>query len=689
MSPLAPISPLWEERRRQRTEQMLPLLFVLALLPTASRAAVVDPEWASISTSIINIPPFTFDCLNGTLVTANVNFVQLWDPVTFANIHTMNLHVQLYILSASPGDNCTLLVMDLAKVLYKIDLVKRAVVKTQSMCGRMICKFSEGDIFAVKFSQNGRQVGFYQDYGDEYGSAYQQVFDTRTGAMLLNISSKEGGREFLGMSLSPDGSQIAFVARIANETTGDFIGKRLQIFNPSTSSSDPVGDFPLSMYDSEYVSEFLFAPTTSPGSARTITLSVNGPTFRDASYSYINTYDVDSGALVQSFGDSGVCSQPQNAMQFSPDGQKLAALVTSSTEDSHTLCMWDTDDMVVLFSVGVNIQQVPFNAFDPLTFSEDGNSVMIMTMDGLRIFDATSGKLKKSFVQSSIQNAVFSPDNKYIVAGCLTSAVCIYDAVTQSLIKTLVGHTEIVYSVSVSADGNLIASGSADDTVRIWSFSGALLRTITGHHGDVEVVAFAPAGNGTLLASGGLDNTIRLWDASRGSSVSTIDVKNMVLTLAWEPFGRTIVSGDSAHSVCLWDAAHGTLIRNMTSHRDSVISVAYSPSATVVASGSLDGSALVWDVYTGKPIHTMSNSTKCMQTVAYSPTGQLAVSSIDPEWRGWVSCDLKVVLFDMAGFEPVTEIDGVSARSLAFNSYATRVLSASNLYYYLAVWSLD
>jgi WD40 repeat protein len=61
-----------------------------------------------------------------------------------------------------------------------------------------------------------------------------------------------------------------------------------------------------------------------------------------------------------------------------------------------------------------------------------------------------------------------------------------------------------------SAAAPLLASGSADNTVRLWRVSdGALLRTLEGHTGSVASAAFSP--DGRLLASGSIDGTVRLW----------------------------------------------------------------------------------------------------------------------------------------------------------------------------------
>ena len=77
-------------------------------------------------------------------------------------------------------------------------------------------------------------------------------------------------------------------------------------------------------------------------------------------------------------------------------------------------------------------------------------------------------------------------------------------------IRTLTGHTSYVYSVVISPDGQMLASGSEDKTIKLWNLkTGDLLRTLTGHEDSVLSVAISP--DGQTLASGSQDSTIKLW----------------------------------------------------------------------------------------------------------------------------------------------------------------------------------
>ncbi|MFN6028589.1 MAG: helix-hairpin-helix domain-containing protein, partial [Dolichospermum sp.] len=80
----------------------------------------------------------------------------------------------------------------------------------------------------------------------------------------------------------------------------------------------------------------------------------------------------------------------------------------------------------------------------------------------------------------------------------------------ENLLQTLTGHSYSVNSVAYSPDGQILASGSGDDTIKLWNVNtGNLLQTLEGHFNSVTSVAYSP--DGQTLASGSWDKTIKIW----------------------------------------------------------------------------------------------------------------------------------------------------------------------------------
>ena len=115
--------------------------------------------------------------------------------------------------------------------------------------------------------------------------------------------------------------------------------------------------------------------------------------------------------------------------------------------------------------------------------------------------------------------------------------------------QTLNGHASPVRSVAFSPDGRTLATGSDDNTVKLWDIAnGKELRTLEGHADVVSSVAFSP--DGRTLATGSYDRTVKLWDIANGKELRTLEGHaSPVWSVAFSPDGRTLVSGGGGERV--------------------------------------------------------------------------------------------------------------------------------------------
>ena len=157
-------------------------------------------------------------------------------------------------------------------------------------------------------------------------------------------------------------------------------------------------------------------------------------------------------------------------------------------------------------------------------------------------------------------------------------------------------NTQIAYS----ADGARLAVAGS---IGIWIYDAKIIKELdllAGYSDWVVSVAFNP--DGRTLASGSYDNTIRLWDANIGKHLHTLTGHtDVVLSVAFSPDGQTLASGGDDETVRLWDATTGRYLHTLTAHTDQVNSVAFSPDGNTLASGSDDGTVLLWELAPTSP----------------------------------------------------------------------------------------
>ena len=203
---------------------------------------------------------------------------------------------------------------------------------------------------------------------------------------------------------------------------------------------------------------------------------------------------------------------------------------------------------------------------------------------------------------------------------------------------TLVGHQGVfpsVNSVAIAPDQTVLASGSDDKTIRVWSAeTGKEQAVLQGHTQFVKAVAFHPH-NSAILASGSSDRTVKIWDWQQNQPIQTLTGHtNHVNAIAFSPDGTKIASADKA--VKLWDLQTGDCKTTLKGHSLAVYAIAFSPDGTQLASASADKTARVWDVATQREVQKLEGHTWAVRAIAYSPDGRwLATGSEDRTIRLW------------------------------------------------------
>jgi WD40 repeat protein len=236
----------------------------------------------------------------------------------------------------------------------------------------------------------------------------------------------------------------------------------------------------------------------------------------------------------------------------------------------------------------------------------------------------------------SVLSAAYSSDSRYLASGSGDNTIKIWEVAKGKELRTLTGHSSGVYSVVYSPDGRYLASGSGDNTIKIWEVAtGKELRTLTGHSSRSLSVVYSP--DSRYLASGSIDNTIKIWEVATGKELRTLTGHfSGVYSVVYSPDGRYLASASADNTIKIWEVATGKELRTLTGHSDSVWSVAYSPDGRYLASGNYDNTIKIWEVATGKELRTLTGHSNSVPSVAYSPDGRyLASGSWDDTIKIW------------------------------------------------------
>ena len=135
--------------------------------------------------------------------------------------------------------------------------------------------------------------------------------------------------------------------------------------------------------------------------------------------------------------------------------------------------------------------------------------------DYRRPFPETAPMPTLTVTSGPVSSVAVTPNGNIVATGTTDGSIRLLHIRNGKVLKTLAGHSGPVWSLAISPDGKTIASGSGDNTVRVWDlYNGKLLKILFGHKAGVFSVAFSP--DGKAIASVGKDRTIKLWETDTG-----------------------------------------------------------------------------------------------------------------------------------------------------------------------------
>ena len=186
----------------------------------------------------------------------------------------------------------------------------------------------------------------------------------------------------------------------------------------------------------------------------------------------------------------------------------------------------------------------------------------------VNVWDLTPGygnaKLEQTIENHAdwVFGLAFSPDGKHLLTCSRDKTAKVWDLTTKESVLTFPDHQNPVYSVAIKSDGKIGISVGEDNQVRLWNATGdgKQIRALSGHSKAVFRVVAHP--KEPILATCSADSSVRLWNAENGRPMRTLSGHtDWVYALAFSPDGNLLASGSWNGEVKVWKVADGKLVQ--------------------------------------------------------------------------------------------------------------------------------
>jgi WD40 repeat protein len=241
------------------------------------------------------------------------------------------------------------------------------------------------------------------------------------------------------------------------------------------------------------------------------------------------------------------------------------------------------------------------------TFCENGACIVTWDIEKFVLWDAgTFAQRARYEDKGGVQTAAVSRTGALLAVGTRSGELVLLHR-DGSLIARRSAHDDEIFDVAISPDETVVATGSYDRTVRLWSAVGEPRGILTGHRASITRVLFTPAGDRLVTTSA--DNTARLWSTSGLLLGELIGHTNLMLAAAIRSDGNRLATASWDHTAMVWDLSRAEELRPIIAGREaSPPAVAFDPTGGRLAVARADGSLLVVDVRTGAAACTASGA---------------------------------------------------------------------------------
>jgi WD40 repeat protein len=328
--------------------------------------------------------------------------------------------------------------------------------------------------------------------------------------------------------------------------------------------------------------------------------------------------------------DSGGHTSMIKKVLFTSDGKELI-----SVSDDKTIRFWDVASGEPIRVIRPPIEPGNRGMLYAAALSPDGRTLAIGgyglkdALGSIYLISLATGRIERVLKghTDAINSLAFgvSPGGRLLLAsGSFDNTARIWDLAAGECRRVLVGHTDAVHCIAFAPDASRLATASFDKTGRIWSVAdGRCVQTLQGHTKIVNSVAWSP--DGTLLATGGDDRSIRLWSPDGALSRTIKNLDNWIFSVLFIADSRELLYtlGGPDYATCgaaVLRVSSGQERVRFTKNDNTVYSGAISPDGTMAATAGGDSDEIyLWKLTDAALVHRLAGKGKPNWSAGWSP----------------------------------------------------------------------
>jgi WD40 repeat protein len=350
------------------------------------------------------------------------------------------------------------------------------------------------------------------------------------------------------------------------------------------------------------------------------------------SHGELRLFDVASGDEMLSLRGMLTCA-------FSPDGRTLAAPWGENVTSPYEVRLWHAPPVRQRYA-----RQTGHGPIWSLAASKDGELWSAHLEKLVRAWNAADGQPigKPRRHENFVFSVALSPDGKLLASGDNSGSILLGPANGEGELRRLSGHKDRVFDLRFSPDGKQLVSTGYDLTVRIWDVeSGKELDFWKEHKRPIFRAAFSP--DGMQVASVDMGGRLIVWDMEkRAIAWETKAHAGAAVGLSFRPGSKELATAGADGMVRIWDCATGKELRTLRGHGAGIVVLAYRPDGAVLASAGHDQTVRLWDASSGILLRILRGHTNSVYSLAFAPDGKTLYSS---------GADRHIVAWDMTGIE--------------------------------------